>query len=69
MNRKVLSSVIAAWSDVSGYVNGALTGGSAASKLGAAVGSVSTLNLGYIWMLINCVVSAAYVSPSPSVHV
>ncbi|WVQ81376.1 GDP-mannose transporter 1 [Cryptococcus sp. DSM 104549] len=57
------SSVIAAWSDISSAWSKAaeldpITG------LDVAVGPVSTiggLNAGYVWMALNCLVSAAYV--------
>ena len=53
----VLSSVIAAWADI----QHALTsyGGDAAT--GEAAQKIATLNSGYIWMLLNCFCSAAYV--------
>jgi len=57
----VLSSIVAAWSDVSGYVNDALTTGSAAAKLNAATADTLTSNIGYFWMFLNCAVSASYV--------
>ncbi|EMD38859.1 hypothetical protein CERSUDRAFT_112581 [Gelatoporia subvermispora B] len=55
----VLSSVIAAWADISD----ALTAGDPAVSegLSAVRGVVSSLNIGYLWMLVNCITSAAYV--------
>ncbi|KAI0924050.1 GDP-mannose transporter into the lumen of the Golgi [Taiwanofungus camphoratus] len=58
----VLSSVIAAWADISE----ALTAGDpvVAEGLGALAtvkGVVSNMNVGYFWMLVNCATSAAYV--------
>jgi len=59
----VLSSVIAAWSDV----GDALAAGDPAVAEGVAWGLssvtkvLSKLNIGYFWMLINCLTSAAYV--------
>lgn len=48
----VLSSLIAAWADI----NHAL------SAVGVdATSKISTLNSGYIWMLINCICTATYV--------
>ncbi|KLJ09467.1 GDP-mannose transporter 1 [Blastomyces silverae] len=48
----VLSSIIAAWADI----NYAL------SAVGAdATSKISTLNSGYVWMLINCLCTASYV--------
>ena len=51
----VTSSVIAAWADISHAL--------AASDLSAtdANAKISTLNAGYIWMLINCLCTATYV--------
>ncbi len=54
---QVVSSVIAAWSDVSHATS---TGG-----LSSVTSAVATLNIGYIWMFGNCLTSAAYVSISP----
>lgn len=48
----VLSSIIAAWADI----NHAL------SQVGMdATSKISTLNTGYVWMLINCLCTASYV--------
>ncbi|RMD42896.1 hypothetical protein DV735_g2200, partial [Chaetothyriales sp. CBS 134920] len=49
----VLSSVVAAWADVKHALesHGSSTGASA---------QLATLNAGYIWMLVNCLSSAAY---------
>ena len=51
----VLSSVIAAWADI----QHALQNYGHASEEASA--RVSTLNAGYMWMLVNCLCSAAYV--------
>ncbi len=51
----VLSSVIAAWSDVQ---HALATHGQSNDK---ATEAISTLNAGYIWMMLNCFCSAAYV--------
>ncbi|KZT09871.1 UDP-galactose transporter [Laetiporus sulphureus 93-53] len=58
----VLSSVIAAWADISE----ALTAGDPAvveglGMLGTMKGVVTSLNVGYFWMFVNCVTSATYV--------
>ncbi|KAF2151194.1 UDP-galactose transporter [Myriangium duriaei CBS 260.36] len=50
----VLSSVIAAWADISH----ALSSHGSSTKADEAV---ATLNAGYIWMLVNCLCSATYV--------
>ena len=55
---QVVSSVIAAWSDVS-HASTSSTGG-----LSSVTSAVATLNVGYIWMFGNCLTSAAYVSIS-----
>ncbi|GAO48692.1 UDP-galactose transporter [Saitoella complicata NRRL Y-17804] len=50
----VVSSVVAAWADISAALS--------SYGSGAVVSSdVSTLNAGYLWMLINCISSATYV--------
>lgn len=50
----VFSSVIAAWADIQHAV-------SSHGSESAASNTISTLNAGYIWMLLNCFCSAAYV--------
>ena len=52
---QVVSSVIAAWSDAS-QISIPAQGG-----LGSLTSVVTSLNVGYVWMLVNCLVSAAYV--------
>lgn len=53
----VISSVIAAWADVATAVGDfPLAGG-----LTSVTDAVRSLNAGYVWMLVNCIVSAAYV--------
>lgn len=47
----VLSSVIAAWADIKHAVESSVD----------ATAKVSTLNAGYIWMLINCLCTSSYV--------
>jgi GDP-mannose transporter len=46
----VLSSVIAAWADISHALSGSTDSD-----------AISTLNLGYLWMGANCICSAGYV--------
>lgn len=55
----VVSSIVAAWSDISHVVN--TYGASAASNVGSVTPQLSTLNSGYLWMAVNCFASAAYV--------
>jgi GDP-mannose transporter len=57
---QVLSSVIAAWADISDT----LAAGDPAVSQGiswSVTGVVRNLNIGYFWMLVNCLASAAYV--------
>lgn len=51
----VVSSVVAAWADISAVLQ---SHGNEAVK---AADKLSSLNLGYIWMGLNCLSSAAYV--------
>lgn len=51
----VLSSVIAAWADIQHALQSYGHASNEASE------KVSTLNAGYMWMMFNCVCSAAYV--------
>src|ERR1700712_3929373 len=53
----VLSSVIAAWADI----QHALTSYGGDALTGEAAEKISTLNAGYVWMMLNCFCSAAYV--------
>jgi len=62
----VLSSVVAAWADVNSIGNlSAETMSPASEGLGLGLelvsGMVQKLNIGYVWMLVNCMASAAYV--------
>ncbi|KAJ7090559.1 hypothetical protein C8R43DRAFT_291764 [Mycena crocata] len=60
----VVSSVIAAWTDVAGALGDSMpTGGASISttSLQAVRDVVHNLNIGYFWMLVNCLTSAAYV--------
>lgn len=52
---QVVSSIIAAWSDVS-HSSRSGPGG-----LDSVTSVVATLNVGYFWMFANCLTSAAYV--------
>lgn len=51
----VLSSVVAAWADISHALE---SHGTSTSKASA---EIATLNAGYLWMLINCLSTACYV--------
>jgi GDP-mannose transporter len=50
----VLSSVVAAWADISHAIGNY-------GSTDAAAAQISTLNAGYIWMFLNCLSSASYV--------
>ncbi len=51
----VLSSIIAAWADIKHALE------SYGTSTSEATARISTLNAGYIWMLANCLCTAAYV--------
>ena len=51
----VLSSVVAAWADIQHAL------ASYGHNSGEADSAISTLNSGYVWMMVNCFCSAAYV--------
>ncbi|TFK74890.1 UDP-galactose transporter [Pluteus cervinus] len=60
----VFSSVIAAWADVSTSLPDpapVASTGISFEALQAVTGAVRHLNVGYFWMLVNCLTSAAYV--------
>lgn len=64
---KVLSSIIAAWADMENASKmAAKTIPPASAALGIGLetmtGIIQKLNIGYMWMLVNCLASAAYVS-------
>ncbi|KAK0940573.1 GDP-mannose transporter into the lumen of the Golgi [Friedmanniomyces endolithicus] len=54
----VLSSVIAAWADIQHALQS--HGGSGDVVSGEAAAKISTLNAGYVWMMMNCFCSATY---------
>jgi len=60
----VISSIVASWSDVSSALGNSLpaaSNGISAGSLQAVTGAVQYLNIGYLWMLVNCLTSATYV--------
>lgn len=66
---QVISSIIAAWSDIthtfhtyssSRSIDGTFT----PSNVHSPAAVVGQLNAGYVWMLVNCLVTAAYVRDS-----
>lgn len=61
---QVISSIIAAWSDVTNAFTHSVpvvSTGISAGILQSLLGTVRGLNAGYFWMLFNCLASAAYV--------
>jgi GDP-mannose transporter len=77
MAHQVLSSLIAAWSDISNAL-GSLSDmatkaeldtvsgveipvAGSTTRLADIAGAMSQLNSGYLWMIINCMASAGYV--------
>jgi GDP-mannose transporter len=61
------SSIIAAWSDISSTLAKVSAGIAVVDPTSGAdvplpVGIVGGFNLGYAWMFVNCIASAAYVS-------
>jgi GDP-mannose transporter len=60
---QVFSSVVAAWSDVrAAGGDKVIPVGTEESEAMNYVNMLRSLNAGYWWMLLNCLVSAAYVS-------
>ncbi|THH02687.1 hypothetical protein EW026_g223 [Hermanssonia centrifuga] len=59
----VFSSVIAAWADISASLTlgDPVVAESQGWALSSVSGIVSNMNVGYFWMLVNCLTSAAYV--------
>ncbi|GBE86521.1 GDP-mannose transporter [Sparassis crispa] len=60
----VISSVIAAWADISDALiagDPAVAESISMGRLAAVKGIVTNLNVGYFWMLVNCLTSATYV--------
>ncbi len=63
----VLSSIIAAWTDISSTLNSLSAVWSGAdsaivAEATTAVGVLSRLNVGYLWMFTNCGAAAGYLS-------
>ncbi|RDB20876.1 GDP-mannose transporter [Hypsizygus marmoreus] len=54
----VISSIIAAWTDISTALADSLPG---VRSSGQVINVVHGLNIGYFWMLVNCLTSAGYV--------
>lgn len=56
----VLSSLLAAWTDISSAIStiGTAPPGTDSSSAAAKLGN---LNAGYLWMMVNCITSASYV--------
>ena len=61
------SSVIAAWSDISSTLSRMSEGAAVLDPISGVevpmpTSVIGSLNAGYVWMFINCIASAAYVS-------
>jgi GDP-mannose transporter len=60
------SSIIAAWSDISTTLARMSTGAAVLDPTSGAEiplkGMIGGFNVGYLWMFVNCLASAAYVS-------
>lgn len=64
LQAKVLSSIIAAWADITHRVQDPLASpntGYGLDSLETVRGMVQNFNAGYLWMFLNCGASAAYV--------
>lgn len=57
----VLSSLIAAWSDISNAIAGVTQNAPGLDLDDGAAAKLGNLNAGYLWMMVNCVTSASYV--------
>lgn len=63
------SSIIAAWSDISTTLSTlaadiAVVDPTSGAEVPLPSGVIGQLNTGYLWMAVNCLASAAYVSQS-----
>lgn len=66
---QVISSIIAAWSDIANALDDTWTSQDPAAAIGglhSVQSALTHLNIGYIWMFSNCVTSAAFVSSVPT---
>jgi len=59
---QVISSIIAAWSDIS-QASTSVQGG-----ISSLTSVIATLNVGYFWMFANCITSATYVRRLAAQH-
>lgn len=63
---QILSSILAAWTDVSNVADTAGDMPPASAAMGIGLELVSSvmkrLHIGYLWMMLNCLASAAYAS-------
>ena len=63
--QQVISSIIAAWSDISHALDDTWTPQDPAAAIGglhAVQSAIAHVNVGYFWMFLNCITSAAFVS-------
>lgn len=68
---QVVSSVVAAWSDITVTMDTLQTAWADPAFRTANIdvsAVMQNLNAGYVWMLFNCIVSAAYVSRPLLLH-
>ncbi|KAG6890300.1 GDP-mannose transporter into the lumen of the Golgi [Termitomyces sp. Mi166 len=57
----VISSIIAAWPDIIATMESSVSPANTAASLESFTGAAHELNIGYLWMLVNCLASAGYV--------
>lgn len=68
---QVISSVIAAWSDIANALDTTWDAQDPAAAIGglhAMQSAIAKLNVGYIWMFCNCITSAAFVSIARDIY-
>ena len=63
---QVLSSIIAAWADKMDAPTNAIPALDPNISISMVTGVVRNLDVGYLWMLVNCWATATYVSVSVS---
>ncbi|KAH0582665.1 GDP-mannose transporter into the lumen of the Golgi [Termitomyces sp. 'cryptogamus'] len=57
----VISSIIAAWPDIINAMENSVSLANAPTSLESFTGAIHELNIGYLWMLLNCIASAGFV--------
>ncbi len=69
--RQVISSVIAAWSDISSALDDTTWATQEATAIGSlhvVQNALAHVNAGYVWMFCNCITSAAFVSGAANIR-